>query len=213
MSIKIEAVIFDYGGVFTPSPFLAAHAYAKTQGVAPEKMVSVVFGDYHEDNDHPWHQLERGEVDLTTALAGIGEHADRLGINFDAAELFGAMTDDGIDRTVVIDYVRGLRRQGLLTAILTNNIAEYSHVWRAQLPVGELFDAVIDSCEEKIRKPDPDIYWRALARLGVENPAASIFLDDFAPNVEAARAIGMHGIVVHPDPRPALAQVDELLTS
>src|ERR1700730_8042110 len=57
-----EAVLWDYGGVFTPSPFGAAHAYATTQGVDPDTMVRIVFGTYDTDSDHAWHQLERGEL-------------------------------------------------------------------------------------------------------------------------------------------------------
>ena len=211
MAIEIEAVIFDYGGVFTPSPFSAAHTYAEAQGVAPERVLAIVFGDYQRDTDHPWHQLERGELDLTTALEKIGVEAKREGIEFDAADLFGGMSDDGIDRTVVVDHVRGLREMGLRTAILTNNVAEFSSVWRERLPVDELFDLVVDSSEEKIRKPNPEIYLRTLTRLGVSTPGAAIFLDDFAPNVDAARELGLHGILVDPDPRSALAALNELL--
>ena len=211
MAIEIEAVIFDYGGVFTPSPFSAAHTYAEAQGVAPERVLATVFGDYQRDTDHPWHQLERGELDLTTALEKIGVEAKREGIKFDAADLFGGMSDDGIDRTVVVDHVRGLREMGLRTAILTNNVAEFSSVWRERLPVDELFDLVVDSSEEKIRKPNPEIYLRTLTRLGVSTPGAAIFLDDFAPNVDAARELGLHGILVDPDPRSALAALNDLL--
>jgi putative hydrolase of the HAD superfamily len=69
----------------------------------------------------------------------------------------------------------------------------------------------VDSSEEKIRKPNPEIYLRTLTRLGVSTPGAAIFLDDFAPNVDAARELGLHGILVDPDPRSALAALNDLL--
>ena len=67
---------------------------------------------------------------------------------------------------------------------------------------------VVDSCEEGIRKPDPRIFMIALDRLGVEFPERAVFLDDFDGNIDAARALGMHGILVTGHPQPAM---DELL--
>jgi putative hydrolase of the HAD superfamily len=94
---------------------------------------------------------------------------------------------------------------------VTNNIREYGDAWRSRLAIDELFDLVVDSCEEGVRKPDPAIYRTALQRLGVADPTRAVFLDDFAGNIDAARAVGMHGILVGPDPRPALEELDELL--
>ena len=81
----------------------------------------------------------------------------------------------------------------------------------ARLAIDELFDLVVDSCEEGVRKPDPAIFRTALDRLGVDDPGRAVFLDDFEGNLVAARGIGMHGILVGPDPRPALAELAALL--
>jgi epoxide hydrolase-like predicted phosphatase len=208
----VDAVIFDFGGVFTPSPFVAAHAYATSQGVDPTVFVRIVFGDYDTDGDHPWHRLERGELAMVDALAAIGAEAEAAGLRFDAAEMFGAMVEDEVDRSIVKDYARGLPDRGVQTAILTNNVREYGDHWRERVGA-DMFDAIVDSCMEGIRKPDPAIYLLALERLGIEPAHAhrAVFLDDFEQNVVAARAVGMRGIVVGPDPRPALAEVDALL--
>jgi putative hydrolase of the HAD superfamily len=107
-----------------------------------------------------------------------------------------------------VEAVRGVRARGIRTAIVTNNIREYGDAWRGQLPVDELFDTIVDSSHEGVRKPNPVIYHTALERLGVSHPSRAVFLDDFEGNVIAARTLGMHGIVVGPDPRLA---IDELL--
>jgi putative hydrolase of the HAD superfamily len=206
-----EAVLWDYGGVFTPSPFGAAHAYASAQGVDPATMVAIVFGTYDTDTDHAWHQLERGELSFVDALTRIKAEAEAAGFQFDTGEMFSAMVADDIDRTVVTDAVRAVRARGLRTAIVTNNIREYGDAWRSRLAIDELFDLVVDSCEEGVRKPDPAIYLTALERLGVADPRHAVFLDDFAGNIDAARALGMHAILVGPDPRPALDELDALL--
>jgi epoxide hydrolase-like predicted phosphatase len=209
--MEIDAVLWDYGGVFTPSPFDAAQAYARTQGTDSEAFVRIVFGSYDADTEHPWHRLERGEVSFTDALVEIGADADAAGVRFDIGEMFATMADDGVDRTVVVDYVRALRAGGVRTAIVTNNIREYGDAWRKQLDADTLFDAVVDSCLEGVRKPNPAIYRMALERVGVSDPSRAVFLDDFEHNVITARGLGLHGIVVGPDPSAALAQLDVLL--
>jgi epoxide hydrolase-like predicted phosphatase len=209
--MSIEAVLWDYGGVFTPSPFSAAQAYARAQGADPDTLIRIVFGAYDSDTDHAWHRLERGELTFADALAVISADAEAAGIRFDTGELFGTMAGDNVDRTVVVDAVRNVRARGLRTAIITNNIREYGDTWRARLAIDELFDLVVDSSEEGVRKPDPAIFRAALDRLGLDDPARAVFLDDFEGNVVAARTLGMHAIVVGPDPRPALAELDALL--
>jgi putative hydrolase of the HAD superfamily len=62
MKADIRAVLFDFGGVFTDSPFDAFSAYAMKIGASDEQVTDVVFGGYAADNDHPWHRVERGEI-------------------------------------------------------------------------------------------------------------------------------------------------------
>lgn len=207
--MTFEAVLWDYGGIFTASPFAAAHAYARSQDVDPAEMLRVVFGSYDADTDHVWHQLERGEMTFVDALTQIKADAEAAGFRFDSGEMFSMMVTDEIDRSLVVEAVRLVRAKGLRTAIVTNNIREYGDAWRAQFPLDELFDAIVDSCEEGVRKPDPTIFRTALDRLGVEDATRAIFLDDFPGNITAAEAMGMHGILVGEDPTPAL---DELIS-
>lgn len=61
-----------------------------------------------------------------------------------------------------------------------------------------LFDVIVFSGEEGIKKPDAEIFRRVLARLGVQ-PAEAVFVDDLPANIEAARALGMHAIHYTPD--------------
>jgi epoxide hydrolase-like predicted phosphatase len=202
-----DAVLWDFGGIFTASPFGAAHAYAESEGTDPVAFVEMVFGAYDTDTDHAWHRLERGEVSMIDALQEIAADANERGVPFDLGKMFSGMGDD-TDRTVVVDTVRTVRAHGVRTAIVTNNVREYGVAWRNMVPIDELFDVVVDSCEEGIRKPDPRIFELALDRLGVADATRAVFLDDFDGNIGAARALGMHGILVGADPRPAM---DELL--
>jgi putative hydrolase of the HAD superfamily len=209
--MTIEAVLWDYGGVFTASPFGSVNAYAQSVGADPVVFRELVFGSYHLDDDHPWHRCERGETSVADTWAEISSAVEAAGYPFDLGALFGGLRGDTFDRSIVVDTVRAVRAHGLRTGIITNNIREYGDSWRSQLPIDELFDTVVDSSHEGVRKPNPVIYYTALERLGVADPAHAVFLDDFEGNVVAARNLGMHGIVVRDDPRGAIEELTALL--
>jgi putative hydrolase of the HAD superfamily len=204
----LDAVFWDFGGVFTASPFHAVRPYSASLGIEHDELLELVFGPYHLDTDHPWHRLERGEGTLADAMAAAAAAAAERGVAFEARAFFGAMRDD-IDRAIVVATVRELRVHGVRHGIITNNAKEFAGSWRALVPVDELFDDVIDSSAVGMRKPNPAIYELAMARLEVRDPSRAVFLDDFAPNVEAARALGLHGIVVE-HPEPAMAELRRL---
>ncbi|HEY9035229.1 MAG TPA: HAD family phosphatase [Pseudomonadales bacterium] len=210
----IDAVLFDFGGVFTVSPFHAVMDYASSLGGDPQATLQLVFGDYGVDGDHPWHRLERGEMTLEAARDAILERSTRdLGQPIDLYSFLMAMASDP-DKTVrqpMIDYATALRREGRAMAIITNNVLEFKDAWRGMMPVDELFDAVIDSSEVGVRKPHPDIYRMALDQMNISDPARAVFLDDLDSNVDAARALGMHGIRVDDDYRPAMQALNQLL--
>lgn len=207
----IEAVVFDLGGVFTDSPFEALRAAGVAKGASAEDALSIVFGSYDEDTDHPWHRAERGELELEVARAAIRDLGLQRGIEIDLFDMLSYMSSDGGLRHVVVERVRVLRGRGIRTALLTNNVAEFRDYWRKMLPVDELFDVVVDSSEVGIRKPNPAVFALTLEMLGGVAPERAAFLDDYPGNVAAARRLGMHGIVVEPDPTVALAHLDALM--
>ncbi len=195
-SSDTKVVFFDFGGVFTLSPFSAIGDMAAERGATPEQLMQIVFGDYGEDGDHPWHKLERGEITLEDARLAIQEHGRaQHGLAIDLYELFAAMPRDGGLRHELVERVSQIRDAGLQTAIITNNVKEFSEGWRSLLPVDELFDRVFDSCELGIRKPNADIYRHALDAMQVR-PEQALFLDDFQANVDSARALGIDCIWV-----------------
>jgi putative hydrolase of the HAD superfamily len=208
----LDAVLFDFGGVFTPSPFHVLEQAAGDLGVAPEVVLATCFGGYDQDTDHPWHRLERGECTAQEALAGIAALAAESGYDIDPiAVLTRGMGGGKVLRDDVVELVREIRALGLRTAVVTNNIREFSSGWRGLLPVDELFDVVVDSCEEGVRKPDPRIYERALERLGGIAPERAVFIDDAPGNVAGARALGMQAVLVAPDPAEAIAELRQLV--
>jgi putative hydrolase of the HAD superfamily len=101
--------------------------------------------------------------------------------------------------------MRELKGRGLRMAMLTNNVREWEAMWRAMLPVDEIFEIVVDSAFVGCRKPEPRIYEITLERLGL--PAeACLFIDDILVNVEGARAIGLYAVHFQ-DNEQAIAEI------
>ncbi len=137
-----------------------------------------------------------------------------FGIELSLMDLFRRFGEDPHDRTVVIDTVRELHTEGIAMGVVTNNVREFSEGedgggWRKIVPM-ELMSVVIDSSVVGMRKPNPAIYHHTLEELGVDATNA-VFLDDMPSNVEAAKDVGMHGIVVGGDPAPAMQELRALV--
>jgi epoxide hydrolase-like predicted phosphatase len=214
MRRRIDAFLFDFGGVFTDSPFTAVEDFGRAIDADPRTVATVVFGSYEHDGEHPWHRLERGEIGLEAAreqILGIGRER---GIEVDIYQLFARMADNGAGadaRGALVQTVRGLRAAGYRTGIITNNVREFGDGWRALVPVEELFEFVVDSSHAGVRKPDPRIFALALEQLGRPDPARCVFLDDHPANVAAALALGMRAIHVGPDPAATVEAIERLL--
>jgi putative hydrolase of the HAD superfamily len=204
-----DAILVDFGGVLTTSPFAAMRTKGNLSGVGFDAVMQLVMGPYDLDTDHPWHRVERGELDLADALALITDEANRAGIEFDATQI-GSFFGPSIVQEVVVERVRRLRPAGYRTALVTNNVRELGPFWRPMVPLDELFDWVIDSSEVGVRKPDPRIFALALEKVHV-TAERSVFIDDWPGHVAAARSVGMTAILMADDPEPALSELDELL--
>ena len=208
--MRIDAVIFDFGGVFIESPYPLLEAMGAELGAGPGQMTESVFGSLAEDSDHPYHRLERGEIPLQQARDEILHRGRALyNLEVDIFQLFDRMPS-GVHQQLV-DRVKGLKREGYPTAMITNNIREFAGSWRSLLPVGELFDLVVDSSQEGMRKPNPAIFRLTLERLGGLAPERTVFLDDCEGNVKAADSLGMQTIHVRGDISEAIAELDALL--
>jgi putative hydrolase of the HAD superfamily len=206
----IDAVVFDFGGVFTPSPFDAVRILGEGLGLDEDQAMLYVFGPYDRDTDHPWHQAERGELDLASARDQIQVLARTDGYDVDLYELFGLLGGTAV-RPEMVDRTRALKQAGYRTAMITNNVLEFRQFWRPMVPLDELFDVVIDSSEVGMRKPDPRIFQLALDQLGGIEPSRAVFLDDYLGNVMAAEAMGIRGVLVEAAYAEAIDRLDSIL--
>ena len=199
----IRAVLFDFSGVLTTSPWPAIRASADGD-------LEFLTGPYHEDTDHPWHRLERGEITIEEWLATVQAAADETGRTLDLTPLQTLLGDLTVHDDVVA-HIGALRADGYRTALVTNNVREGSTSWRAMIPVDDLFDVVVDSSAVGMRKPDPAIFTHTLDLLGSVAPDRAVFLDDVESNLAGARRAGLHTILVGDPPAAALSELDRFL--
>jgi putative hydrolase of the HAD superfamily len=203
--VTVKAVVFDLGGVLTESPMTAFAAYETEAGLPPGLIRQLNSTD---PDTNAWARFERNELDAAGFSAAFEAEAAALGHRVDAARVLAALRGDL--RPEMVAAVRRLRDAGLPLGLLSNNVAPMERTGRLGELLG-LFDAVVESSTEGIRKPEPEIYRRALTRLSdaVGRPLEAsdcAYLDDLGINLKPARALGMRTIkVVEP-----AAALDEL---
>lgn len=202
-----DAVLFDFSGVMVTSAFDAL-ASMGADGTR-ERTLELLLGPYHEDTDHPWHRVERGEIPMSEWLSEVSARAESEGVDIDWS-VMGSLLGQLSAYPEMVDEVRALGADGYAVALVTNNVKEGSAAWRSMLPVDELFPVVVDSSEVGVRKPNPAIYRLALERLGGIAPERAVFLDDAPGNVDGARRAGLHAILVT-EPAAAIAELRTLL--
>ena len=199
----IRAVLFDFGGVISSSPF-EAFAHLEAERGLPADFIRTVNATNPDTN--AWAKLERGEVDLETFGSLWSDEARALG-----HELDGRLVLERLAGEIRPDMVNAIRACGTKykTACLTNNFTRAEATLSAEVAeVYGLFDAILESRVLGVRKPDPRFYELACEALDVE-PGECVFLDDLGVNLKPARALGMHTIKVT-DPDAALAELGEL---
>jgi putative hydrolase of the HAD superfamily len=198
--------VFDLGGVVFPSPIDGFRVYEREHGLPHRFLSEVVLADPDEG---AWSRLERGELSVVEFCRAFETECAAAGRRVDAAALMASISTGFEPRAEMIDALRAIRARGLATAALTNNWAADGGDERTFDALDNLFDVVVESATEGMRKPDPRIYELVCERLGLR-PSEVVFLDDLGANLKPARALGMKTIKVG-DPGQALADLESTL--
>jgi HAD superfamily hydrolase (TIGR01509 family) len=199
----IKAIIFDFGRVISAQkPASLFSGYEDELGLAPGQLNQVMFGS------PAWQDTLAGRKTADEYWREIGP---RLGLH-SPEEIEGFRRRYHADEAIndeMLDLIRRLRGRYRL-AVLSNAPAGLAR-WLADWGILELFDVVVCSGDEGVVKPGPAIFELTLARLGVAAGEA-VFVDDTIGHVEAARALGLHGL--HFTTAEALTRdLDRLLAS
>jgi putative hydrolase of the HAD superfamily len=203
-TVAIRAVMFDFGGVISTSPF-EAFARLEAEHGLPAGFIRTVNATNPDDN--AWARLERSEIAVEAFGAQWAAEARALGHEVDGRIVLERLA--GEIRPQMVAAIETCRTT-YKTACLTNNfVATERGVSDEVAAVYALFDAVLESRVLGVRKPDPRFYELACAAIGVK-PEESVFLDDLGVNLKPARALGMHTVKVT-DPDLALAELEQIL--
>jgi putative hydrolase of the HAD superfamily len=207
---RIEAVISDFGGVLT-SPLIESYtAVQESSGVPMEALGKAMAAIMDRDGSHPLFELETGRLSETRFLDELSsELTGQLGREVSMHDFGHRFFENLHPNERMLDFMRGLRDQGYKLGICTNNVREWEPLWRAKVPVDEIFSVVVDSAFVGARKPEPRIYEITLERLGVPAQAA-LLVDDIELNCTAARDLGLRAVWFR-DTDQAIAEIEEQL--
>ena len=204
---SIDAVLWDFGGVLTSSPFEAFNRLEAEIG-APADFIRGINATNPETN--AWAQFESNSISIDEFDRLFADESAAAGHRIPGRDVIALLSGDLRPRMVeVLKHCKAHFK----VACITNNVKSGHGPGMSQNPekagrvadVMQIFDLVVESSIEGVRKPNPAIYTLTCERLGVE-PSKAVFLDDLGINLKPAAALGMHTIkVVEPD-----AAIDQL---
>jgi epoxide hydrolase-like predicted phosphatase len=201
----IRAVISDFGGVLTNPLWEAFAGWNQNVGADPGVLGQALQTAAEERGTHPLYELEKGHMTEDEFMAIVQSH---LPGDIEITGFREVYFSHLHPNEPMIDLMRRLRDSGLRMAMLTNNVREWEPLWRAKLPVDEIFSVVVDSAFVGMRKPEREIYELTLERIGDGIRAEEcVFVDDVDVNCDAARELGM--VAVHyVSPEQAIAEIE-----
>lgn len=203
--MAIEAVIWDFGGVFTSSPFEAFNRYEAEKGL-PKDLIRRVNATNPDTN--AWALFERNEIDGKGFDDLFLQESTALGHPVPGREVLPLLA--GQLRPRMVAALKACKQHFKVACITNNVVSQHSpgqdEPQRAAGAMGQvmpLFDAIIESSKAGVRKPDPKIYLMMCEQLGVK-PENCVYLDDLGINCKPAAGLGMKAIKV--------VDVDQTLT-
>lgn len=198
-----RGLLVDYGGVLTTNVFVAFGGFCTREGLEPDRVRYAFRED--ETARGLLVGLETGTLDEPAFERGFGA---ALGLPEERHEgLIGRLWADLGPDDEMIEAVAAFRERGIRTGLISNS-------WGTALKyeeelMGRLFDGMVISHLEGMRKPDPAIYALGAERIGLA-PEDCVFVDDLPGNLKPARAMGM-ATVVHRTAAETVAELEELL--
>jgi putative hydrolase of the HAD superfamily len=190
MSSKIDAVVFDFGGVLTLQP--------------SERHLEALRGlcGLEDPGFSERYRLQRGDYDLgridsreywTRVMDSVGKKPEPQLLR----NLFEEDTD-GWTRIneAVLNWAFSLQEAGMRTGILSNMPRDILERVQSRISWFDRFEVRIFSCDIGVKKPEAEIYRACVEALGLE-AGKVLFLDDMAENVEGAARSGIRAVLFH----------------
>jgi putative hydrolase of the HAD superfamily len=193
----IEALIWDFGGVLTTSPFEAFRRFETERGLPRDFLRSV---NARNADANAWARFERAEIDAEAFDRAFARESAALGFEIGGAEILPLLSGSLRPRMIAaLTAAKGRYKLGCITnnvpAGKGSGMSLGETQARAVAEVLDIFDHVLESSKIGLRKPDPRIYQLMCEKLEVA-PENCIYLDDLGVNCKPAAALGMIAIKV-----------------
>lgn len=203
--MKYKAIIWDFGGVITSSPFEAFNQFEEANGL-PKDIIRTINSENPDTN--AWAKFESNSITIDVFNDLFLKEAKAKGFDIKGRDIIKLLK--GSIRKNMVSFLRELKSDFKLGCI-TNNVKSSSEENNDNetKEAMSLFDHVIESSIVGIRKPNPEIYMMSCDALNV-SPDQCIYLDDLGINLKPARELGMTTIKVI-QPEDAIQEVRNLL--
>ena len=203
--MKYKAIIWDFGGVITSSPFEAFNKFEEANGL-PKDIIRTINSENPDMN--AWAQFESNSITIDQFDDLFLKEAKAKGFDIKGRDIIKLLK--GSIRENMVSFLRELKSDFKLGCI-TNNVKPSSeeNTDNETKEAMSIFDHVIESSIAGIRKPNPEIYMMSCDALNV-SPDQCIYLDDLGINLKPARELGMTTIKVI-QPEDAIQEVRNLL--
>ncbi len=198
--VRHSGLLVDWGGVLTTNVFESFQAFCVDEGLRPETVRDAFMSDPRARD--LLGEFESGRLENADFERKFGTV---LGVNEPVGlieRLFGRMRGDHVMQDAVVAF----KAAGVRTGLLSNSWGADTYDRRR---FDQLFDVLVISGEEGVRKPEARIYEIAAERMGIASEEL-VFVDDLKGNLKPARALGM-ATVHHTDAAASIAQLEELL--
>ena len=182
----IKDIVFDFGGVlFDWNPRYLYRTYFKDESETEYFLSHICTSDWNAEQDRG-RPFDEG---IGLLLKQYPQYAEPIRMFKDKWEL---MVRGELPRSV--ELLKRLKAEGFGIYGLTNWSAETIPSIYSKYEFLKLFDGIVVSGEEKLAKPDPEIYKILLKRynLTAEN---ALFIDDNSANIEAAKQLGFETVL------------------
>lgn len=186
MKQMIKNIVFDIGNVLT---YYTWEKHIRSFGFGEEMYERVVNATV---KSQAWNEFDRGVMsdEEVIELLIANDPAMEQPIRRMMQDVSGLVSR----ADYAIPWIRELQAGGYHVYYLSNFSFKAGRECRHALDFIPVTDGGILSCEEKLIKPQPEIYLRLLEKYSLKAEEC-VFLDDLETNVEAARAQGFYGIV------------------
>ena len=207
----LKAVLWDFGGVLTSSPFEAFGRYEVEHNLPKDFIRSI---NATNPDTNAWAQFESSTISATEFDLAFARESSAKGHEIKGKDILALLSGDIRPRMVAaLKQIKQHYRVGCITNNVKSGqgagMARSEEKATAVAAVMALFDTIIESSVVGVRKPDLKIYQLACEARQIE-PHEALFLDDLGINLKPAKALGMTTIKVLSEAQ-ALADLEQIL--